>query len=98
MLAPRTLAIGIGFSSVLNAYNFTEFRKSSLSPPRYEKGMGLGSVLSIALSGMTAATRRLEVSARNIANASSSGPLPDASDEIKAKFPAAYVAQRVDQA
>jgi len=81
----------------LKAYNFTEFRKSPLSPPRYEKGMGLGSVLSIALSGMTAATRRLEVSARNIANASSSGPLPDASDEVKAKFPAAYVAQRVDQ-
>ena len=59
--------------------------------------MSIGSVLSIAMSGMTAATRRLEVSARNVANASSSGPLPDADPAIKESFPAAYVAQRVDQ-
>jgi flagellar basal-body rod protein FlgC len=59
--------------------------------------MSVGAVLSIALSGMNAAARRLEVSARNVANASSSGPLPDADPAIKASFPAAYVAQRVDQ-
>jgi flagellar basal-body rod protein FlgC len=46
---------------------------------------------------MTAASRRLEVSARNIANASSSGPLPDASAQVQASFPPAYVAERVDQ-
>ena len=59
--------------------------------------MGLGAVLSIALSGLTAAARRLEVSASNVANASSSGPLPDAAPAIRASYLAAYVAQRVDQ-
>jgi flagellar basal-body rod protein FlgC len=60
-------------------------------------GMGLGAVLSIAVSGMTAASRRLEVSASNVANALSSGPLPDAGPAIQASYPAAYIAQRVDQ-
>jgi flagellar basal-body rod protein FlgC len=59
--------------------------------------MGLGAVLSVALSGLTAASKRLEVSASNVANASSGGPLPDASVEAKANFPPPYVAQRVDQ-
>ena len=54
-------------------------------------------VLSIATSGLVAAARRLEVSARNVANALSSGPSPDADPEIKASFPAAYNALRVDQ-
>src|SRR5262249_18564814 len=59
--------------------------------------MGLGAVLSIALSGLNAASKRLEVSASNVANASSGGPLPAGSGEIKASFPPAYVGQRVDQ-
>ena len=46
---------------------------------------------------MTAATRRLEVSARNVANASSSGPSADADAAIKESYPAAYNALRVDQ-
>jgi flagellar basal-body rod protein FlgC len=46
---------------------------------------------------MTAATRRLEVSARNVANASSSGPSADAGAAIKESYPAAYNALRVDQ-
>ena len=54
-------------------------------------------VLSIATSGLVAATRRLEVSARNVANASSSGPSPDADAAIKQSYPAAYNALRVDQ-
>src|SRR5262245_65392878 len=54
-------------------------------------------VLSIATSGLVAAARRLEVSARNVANALSSGPSPDADPAIKASFPAAYNALRVDQ-
>ena len=54
-------------------------------------------VLSIATSGMVAATRRLEVSARNVANASSSGPSADADAAIKESYPAAYNALRVDQ-
>src|SRR5262245_34507548 len=62
---------------------------------RYNSAMSV--VLSIATSGLVAAARRLEVSARNVANALSSGPSPDADPEIKASFPAAYNALRVDQ-
>jgi flagellar basal-body rod protein FlgC len=54
-------------------------------------------VLSIATSGLVAAARRLEVSARNVANALSSGPSPDADAAIKESYPAAYNALRVDQ-
>jgi flagellar basal-body rod protein FlgC len=57
----------------------------------------MSAILSIATSGMTAATRRLEVSARNIANANSAGPLPSADPNVIASHPPAYVAQRVDQ-
>jgi flagellar basal-body rod protein FlgC len=53
------------------------------------------SILSIAASGLVAAGRRLEVSASNVANISSSGPLPDAPNA--AGFPAAYAPLRVDQ-
>jgi flagellar basal-body rod protein FlgC len=53
------------------------------------------SILSIAASGLAAASRRLEVSASNIANASDTGPLPDAPNA--ASFPPVYLAQRVDQ-
>jgi flagellar basal-body rod protein FlgC len=53
------------------------------------------SILSIAASGLAAASRRLEVSASNIANASDTGPLPDAPNA--ASFPPVYGAQRVDQ-
>jgi flagellar basal-body rod protein FlgC len=79
------------------ARNFTDFRNRAILRRRYHYCMGLGSVLSIAVSGMTAAERRLEVSASNVANALSSGPLPDASAAIKASYPPAYIAQRVDQ-
>jgi len=85
-------------ATTTKASNFSEFRKRAISRPRYDICMGLSSVLSIALSGMTAAARRLEVSARNVANISSSGPLPDADPAIKASYPAGYVALRVDQA
>jgi len=52
-------------------------------------------VSSIAISGMAAATLRLQVSANNVANAASSGPLPDSTSS--AGFPGAYIAERVDQ-
>jgi flagellar basal-body rod protein FlgC len=55
----------------------------------------MSSVSSIAASGMAAATTRLQVAAGNIANASSTGPLPGAPNA--AGYPAAYSAQRVDQ-
>ena len=57
--------------------------------------MSLSSIFSIASSGLAAASLRLQVSADNVANASSTGPLPDAANA--ADFPHAYVPQRVVQ-
>ena len=56
----------------------------------------MSTVPSIAISGMVAATRRLEASARNVANLRSAGPLPTADATVTAGF-SAYVAVRVDQ-
>jgi len=53
--------------------------------------------MSIAASGMAAATRRLEVSARNVANARSDGPLPSAGAAVTASFGAPFTPWRVDQ-
>lgn len=50
---------------------------------------------TIAISGLDAASLRLQVSATNVANAMSSGPLPDAPNA--ANYPAAYSAQTVVQ-
>jgi flagellar basal-body rod protein FlgC len=55
----------------------------------------MSSAMSIAASGMAAATRRLEVSARNVANARSDGPLPGA--DAAADSPEAFTPLRVDQ-
>lgn len=49
--------------------------------------MSLSSMTSISLSGMQAAATRLEASASNIANASSSGSLPNASGNTNAYAP-----------
>ena len=53
--------------------------------------------MSIAASGMAAATRRLEVAARNVANVRSAGPLASAGGTVTASFPAAFTPWRVDQ-
>jgi flagellar basal-body rod protein FlgC len=50
----------------------------------------MSSISTIALSGMSAATRRLEVSASNVANATSTGALPNADGTLPAGAPAAY--------
>ncbi len=50
---------------------------------------------SIALSGIYAATLRLQVSASNVANARSDGPLPGSADA--SDVPNAYVPLRVNQ-
>jgi flagellar basal-body rod protein FlgC len=50
---------------------------------------------AIALSGIRAATLRLEVAASNIANARSDGPLPDSPDT--ASLAGAHVPLRVNQ-
>jgi flagellar basal-body rod protein FlgC len=57
----------------------------------------MSSILAIAASGMAAATRRLEVSASNIANMSDTGPLPGANAPNAAGYPPAYAPLRVDQ-
>jgi flagellar basal-body rod protein FlgC len=73
---------------------FIEFRKKELRgfslPPH---GMSIAS--TIALSGLTAASLRLQVSASNVANANSDGPLPGSANA--AGFPSAYSALQVDQ-
>lgn len=50
----------------------------------------MSSISTIALSGMNAATRRLEVSASNVANVASTGALPDATGAVTAGAPQAY--------
>jgi flagellar basal-body rod protein FlgC len=50
----------------------------------------MSSISTIALSGMSAATRRLDVSASNIANAMSTGALPNADGTLPAGAPRAY--------
>lgn len=57
----------------------------------------MSSVQSIAVSGMLAATRRLEVSAQNVANMRSNGALPDAQGNVSPDAPRPYTPQRVDQ-
>jgi flagellar basal-body rod protein FlgC len=56
----------------------------------------MNGAFSIAASGLNAASLRLSVSASNIANAESAGPLPSATGQA-AVFPPAYTPQRVDQ-
>jgi flagellar basal-body rod protein FlgC len=50
----------------------------------------MSSISTIALSGMSAATRRLDVSASNVANAMSTGALPNADGTLPAGAPRAY--------
>lgn len=57
----------------------------------------MSSVLSIAASGMLAATQRLDVSARNVANMRSDGALPDAQGNYAPGAPRPYAPLRVDQ-
>ncbi|MDA9492208.1 flagellar basal body rod protein FlgC [Bradyrhizobium sp. CCBAU 11361] len=62
------------------------------------------SIFSIATSGLSAASLRVSVAASNIANISTTGPLPasggsgtSAGSGIAPTFPAAYVPLRVEQ-
>ena len=57
----------------------------------------MSSILSIAVSGITAASERLQVSANNVANANSDGPLPSVDPATAAQYPQAYVPQTVNQ-
>jgi flagellar basal-body rod protein FlgC len=57
----------------------------------------MSSIMSIAASGLAAVMQRQLVSANNIANENSDGPLPSASAAVRSQYPAAYVAQQVNQ-
>jgi flagellar basal-body rod protein FlgC len=57
----------------------------------------MSSISTIAVSGMIAATRRLEVSASNVANIESTGALPLASGTVPAGAPQAYAPLRLIQ-
>ena len=50
----------------------------------------MSSISTIALSGMNAAARRLEVSASNVANVMSTGALPNADGTVPVGAPRAY--------
>jgi flagellar basal-body rod protein FlgC len=50
----------------------------------------MNNISTIALSGMNAAARRLQVSASNVANATSTGALPNADGTVPAGDPRAY--------
>jgi flagellar basal-body rod protein FlgC len=50
----------------------------------------MSSISTIALSGMNAAARRLDVSASNVANAMSAGALPNADGTVPPGAPKAY--------
>ena len=57
----------------------------------------MSDISTIALSGMSAATRRLEVSASNVANVMSDGALPSANGTVPAGAPTAYAPLEVVQ-
>ncbi|WP_316191947.1 MULTISPECIES: flagellar basal body rod protein FlgC [unclassified Bradyrhizobium] len=57
----------------------------------------MSSISSIALSGMNAASRRLEVSASNVANVMSTGALPNTDGTVPSGAPQAYAALDVVQ-
>lgn len=57
----------------------------------------MSTIATIALSGMTAAVRRVEVSASNIANVRSNGALPGPTGTVPASQPSAYTPLRINQ-
>ena len=57
----------------------------------------MSTISTIALSGMTAAARRLDVSASNVANAESTGALPAANGTLPPGAPQAYAPLRLIQ-
>jgi flagellar basal-body rod protein FlgC len=57
----------------------------------------MSSISAIAVSGMNAAARRLEVSASNVANIESTGTLPAANGTVPAGAPQAYAPLRLNQ-
>jgi flagellar basal-body rod protein FlgC len=67
------------------------------APPTARQEYVMSSISTIALSGMNAATRRLEVSASNVANVESTGTLPAENGAVPAGAQQAYAPLRVVQ-
>jgi flagellar basal-body rod protein FlgC len=65
------------------------------APPANERLVS--SISAIAVSGMNAAARRLEVSASNVANHLTTGALPAANGTVAAGAPQAYQPLRLNQ-
>src|ERR1700759_3791669 len=63
----------------------------------FRRVLDMSSISTIALSGMNAATRRLDVAASNIANSRSSGALPAADGTVTTGAAQAYVPLQVVQ-
>jgi flagellar basal-body rod protein FlgC len=57
----------------------------------------MSSILTIAVSGITAASERLQDSASNVANVESDGPTSEASAQVQANTPPAYTPKQVHQ-
>jgi flagellar basal-body rod protein FlgC len=57
----------------------------------------MSSILTIAVSGVKAASERLQDSASNVANAESDGPTSDASAVVRAQYPPAYTPKELHQ-
>ena len=57
----------------------------------------MSSILTIAVSGVKAASERLQDSASNVANAESDGPTSDASAVVRAQYPPAYTPKQAHQ-
>jgi flagellar basal-body rod protein FlgC len=57
----------------------------------------MSSILSIAVSGISAASERLQDSASNVANAESDGPTSSASAQVQAQYQKAYTPREVHQ-
>src|SRR3954451_17026326 len=65
------------------------------APPPTERLMS--SISTIAVSGLNAATRRLEVSASNVANIATTGTLPATNGAVAAGAPQAYRPLRLNE-
>ena len=57
----------------------------------------MSSILSIAVSGITAASERLQDSASNVANVESDGPTASTSAAVQAQYPPAYTPKELHQ-
>jgi flagellar basal-body rod protein FlgC len=80
----------------IRAFRLAYDRSRYLAAGLPTKHLSMSNISTIALSGMNAATRRLDVSASNVANVSSTGTLP-VDGTVPSGAPQAYVPLQVVQ-